>query len=722
MFIKYSTRLIPLKKSRVKGSQGKKLDVTPKPRSVEVSDESDHDPEPARRQNCQRRMSKKKVSISVDDNIITESDVAYELGKSMSLTEAAEEEAARQVHATHERIVVESDPEPARRRPSGIAFRDTSSVSKKISPDPSQKLKGIQPLTAKEQLATDTMQALKSSRKSSRSQPHVRGISEGTGVSPGVPDESTIILTTLSEGTGIKPEVPMRKVMIKMTEALTLKRLMMMNKTNDEFVHGEEYVQEDMDEETKDAEVADTGKDDEEITNDEKTKVIKGDLEQAGKLLLTSSSLSVSSSFELKQVDHSAKILASIRSQVPPAVNEYLGSSLGDALRKKHALFQTMTDSESFNKYLAHKALYHALMESLLADEEGMYQGVADLLKKKRQHDAEDEDPSSRPNQGKKTKRRRTKESESSKKSSALKDTSKGNSPPKTLKFDKSMDAKETVVEPTKEVNLDAANKNVVNDADQPQDDSEPKIKDPLTFDELMDTPIDFSKFVMNHLKIDKLTKAHLVVPVYNLLKGTCQSSIELEYNMKECYKALSDKLDWNNPEGDHRPFDLSKPLPLKGRSDAEEADPQKLRKISGCKGTRYGLQADAKERNRDHINACTTYMLYYLVIKKTFDLTTLIVLRMDDVKRNNDGPMPYAMLLTKLYKYILQKNPQSVVLFDSFMFHQRVMNPLDIPKKTIKDKGKRAAPPTPPPLHHLMKKKNHHSWISMKNFQMMRT
>ncbi|GJQ96039.1 hypothetical protein Tco_0007178 [Tanacetum coccineum] len=48
--------------------------------------------------------------------------------------------------------------------------------------------------------------------------------------------------------------------------------------------------------------------------------------------------------------------------------------------------------------------------------------------------------------------------------------------------------------------------------------------------------------------------------------QGTCTSSIELEYNMEECFKALTDKLDWNNPEGDRCPFDLTKPLPLKGR------------------------------------------------------------------------------------------------------------------------------------------------------------
>ncbi|GJT61612.1 hypothetical protein Tco_1005145 [Tanacetum coccineum] len=54
-----------------------------------------------------------------------------------------------------------------------------------------------------------------------------------------------------------------------------------------------------------------------------------------------------------------------------------------------------------------------------------------------------------------------------------------------------------------------------------------------------MVTLIDFSKFAMNRLKLDKITKADLVGPVYKLLKGTCKS--------------------------DRCPYDLSKPLPLQG-------------------------------------------------------------------------------------------------------------------------------------------------------------
>ncbi|GJU79747.1 retrovirus-related pol polyprotein from transposon TNT 1-94 [Tanacetum coccineum] len=49
----------------------------------------------------------------------------------------------------------------------------------------------------------------------------------------------------------------------------------------------------------------------------------------------------------------------------------------------------------------------------------------------------------------------------------------------------------------------------------------------------------------------------------FNLLKGTCRSRVELEYHFEEWYKAVTDRLDWTNPEGKEYPFDLSKPLPL---------------------------------------------------------------------------------------------------------------------------------------------------------------
>ncbi|GKG13447.1 hypothetical protein Tco_0350407 [Tanacetum coccineum] len=46
------------------------------------------------------------------DNIVPKPDLALELGKSISLTEAEEEVVTREVHATHARIVSGPDPEP----------------------------------------------------------------------------------------------------------------------------------------------------------------------------------------------------------------------------------------------------------------------------------------------------------------------------------------------------------------------------------------------------------------------------------------------------------------------------------------------------------------------------------------------------------------------------------------------------------------------------------
>ncbi|GKG21480.1 hypothetical protein Tco_0384075, partial [Tanacetum coccineum] len=100
------------------------------------------------------------------DNIVPKPDLALELGKSISLTEAV----AREVHATHARIMSESEPEPTQRRQS-------------------------------EQEAADIMKALKKSKKMSKRQPGTGGSNERTGNILGVPDESIVVSRASSEGT-----------------------------------------------------------------------------------------------------------------------------------------------------------------------------------------------------------------------------------------------------------------------------------------------------------------------------------------------------------------------------------------------------------------------------------------------------------------------------------------------------------------------------------------
>ncbi|GKB87727.1 hypothetical protein Tco_0959999 [Tanacetum coccineum] len=54
------------------------------------------------------------------------------------------------------------------------------------------------------------------------------------------------------------------------------------------------------------------------------------------------------------------------------------------------------------------------------------------------------------------------------------------------------------------------------------------------SFNELMDTPLDFSVFVLNRLKVDTLTPELLAGLTYELMKGSCKSLVELEYFLEE--------------------------------------------------------------------------------------------------------------------------------------------------------------------------------------------
>ncbi|GJS99460.1 hypothetical protein Tco_0820630 [Tanacetum coccineum] len=167
----------------------------------------------------------------------------------------------------------------------------------------------------------------------------------------------------------------------------------------------------------------------------------------------------------------------------------------------------------------------------------------------KRKHEDKDEDPTAGLNQGKDKKRPR-KDTKPSKKSSESKDSSKGNTPPKSSKSGKSVTAKEPNEEHMHDMLLDAK-ENIVDETsnvdEHPDGEATPKND---WFKQPPRPPTSDPEFGLTNLQS---------------LKGTCQSSIELEYNMEECYKSLTDKLDWKNPKGDRCPFELSKPLPLKG-------------------------------------------------------------------------------------------------------------------------------------------------------------
>ncbi|GKB44171.1 hypothetical protein Tco_0889113 [Tanacetum coccineum] len=71
-----------------------------------------------------------------------------------------------------------------------------------------------------------------------------------------------------------------------------------------------------------------------------------------------------------------------------------------------------------------------------------------------------------------------------------------------------------------------------------------------------------------------------------------------------------------------------------------------------------------------------------------------MIIYRMEEVIKKRKGPMPFAMLLTRLYNHILTINPQVIIPIARFIFHKHVMDPLEFLRNHSTEKGKKIASP----------------------------
>ncbi|GJU05741.1 hypothetical protein Tco_1122171 [Tanacetum coccineum] len=269
----------------------------------------------------------------------------------------------------------------------------------------------------------------------------------------------------------------------------------------------------------------------------------------------------------------------------------------------KKILLDKLEKSKLYRATEQNKNLYDTLVISYQLDKDLFYSyGKTYSLKRGREDEDKDEDPPAGSDQGLK-KRKTSKDAEPSRgsKSKESKSSSSKGSKPQSKSSSKSAQVEEPVFETADTEMPQDQGDDLGNTEDQPNVEEASKHdwfkklerppthdrdwnagkqidlrphqawickmakagKPPTTFDELMSTPIDFSAYFLHNLKIENLTQEHLVRLAFNLLKGTCKSCVELEFHFEECYKAVTDKLDWTNPEGHEYPFDLSKPLPL---------------------------------------------------------------------------------------------------------------------------------------------------------------
>ncbi|GJT70079.1 hypothetical protein Tco_1029365 [Tanacetum coccineum] len=264
----------------------------------------------------------------------------------------------------------------------------------------------------------------------------------------------------------------------------------------------------------------------------------------------------------INKIDENIKkiIKDQVKVQVKEQVSKILPRIEKSVNEQLKAEIMIRSSNEAKTSHVVAKTLYKALVDAYETDKDILVT-YGDTVTFKRHQDDEDEDkePSSGSNRGSK-RRRAGKEPESS--SAPKEKTSKS-----TGKSAQAEESTHTFQKPTKPLTLDRdwnktlpANHGPI----QPWISTLAQNEDPRElFNELIDTPLDFSAFVLNRLKVDTLTLELLAGLTFELMKGSYKSLVELEYFLEEVYKATTDQLDWNNPEGQQYPHDMRKPLPL---------------------------------------------------------------------------------------------------------------------------------------------------------------
>ncbi|GJU16009.1 hypothetical protein Tco_1143975, partial [Tanacetum coccineum] len=249
-------------------------------------------------------------------------------------------------------------------------------------------------------------------------------------------------------------------------------------------------------------------------------------------------------------------------------------------LELKKILIDKIENNKSIHRSVQQETLYKALVDAYESDKYILETyGDTVMLKRRRDDEDKDKEPSTGSNRGSK-KRRAGKELESTSapKEKTSKSTGKSKegykshqkSTDKSAQADEPIHTVEDVEEPAHQEFITGFTEDQhVDDTTQHPDWFQKPAKPPTpdhpreSFNKLMDTPLDFSAFVLNRLKVDTLNPELLVSPTFELMKGSCKSLVEHEYFLEEVCKATTDQLDWNNPEGQQYPHDPRKPLPL---------------------------------------------------------------------------------------------------------------------------------------------------------------
>nr|GEY21050.1 hypothetical protein [Tanacetum cinerariifolium] len=212
----------------------------------------------------------------------------------------------------------------------------------------------------------------------------------------------------------------------------------------------------------------------------------------------------------------------------------------------KKILIEKIESNKYIHRFDEQRNLYKALVDAYECNKIILdTYGDTVMLKRRRDDEDKEEEPSTGLDWGSK-RRRAGKEPESTSAPKEKPSKTSGKSTEGSKSHQKTASESPPAEEPMQttqdledpshqEFETGAADNQLVAEASQhPECDLAKQDDSHTSFNELMDTPVDFSVFLMNRLKVDTLTPKLLAGSTYELMKGSCKSLVELEFFLEE--------------------------------------------------------------------------------------------------------------------------------------------------------------------------------------------
>ncbi|GJS71752.1 hypothetical protein Tco_0704593 [Tanacetum coccineum] len=95
-------------------------------------------------------------------------------------------------------------------------------------------------------------------------------------------------------------------------------------------------------------------------------------------------------------------------------------------------------------------------------------------------------------------------------------------------------------------------------------------------------------------------------------------------------------------------------------------------------------------DTHKSSINACSAIMLYHLKNSQDFNLAYFIAHKIESVQNRVDFPLPYGLLITRLYRFVLAKHLKLFYPYHTlqFVMHYRMMSSIN--RKNEKKRNER--------------------------------